>query len=145
MKKERLIKTLIEKVNSSLIYYEDNFTSVKRSPDVEKERITNFKQFIEARFNYECCFCDTIPNLKEAALATEGHIFLCTEIEDPNPQKKRFSQATLTLLNPDDVEEGMTDQIKEWIQSLHKFLNGTQIKFNSVKKKIKVIIIKDNK
>lgn len=143
MKKERLLKTLIENVNSTLIHYEDNFTSVKRTPNSEKERITSFKQFIEARFNFECCFCDTIPNLKEAAIATEGHIFLCTEIEGANPQKKRFTHATLTLLDPNDVEEGMTDQLREWIQSLHDYLKGTQIQFNSVKKKIKVTIIKD--
>ena len=131
-----IIRDLIARVNSTLAYYEKDFISVKRTPFSEKERVTSFEQYIEARFNYECC---QIPELKEAVLATDGHLFTCISLENPDTAKRRFTVATIELLNPETLLE-TEENLKNEIIKIHDFLGGSCIKFNNVKKKIKYTI-----
>lgn len=131
-----ILRSLIARVNSTLSYYEKDYISVKRTPISDRERCTSFEQYIEARFNYECC---QVPELRDAVLATEGHLFSCVSLEDPDVSKRKFTVATVILLNPETLLE--TDEnLKNEILKIHEFIGGSCIKFNNVKKKIKYSI-----
>ena len=123
-----VIKELISRVNSSLMYYEKDFVSVKRTPTADKERCTSFEQYIGARFNYECC---QIEELVDAILTTDGHVFLCSKIDEPDDLKRKFRTATITL-DP-TLPENLKDEVL-------RLIGGTEITFNNVKRKIKFII-----
>jgi hypothetical protein len=122
------IKDLLSRVNCSLFYYEKDYVSVKRTPTADKERCTTFEQFIEARFNFECC---RIPELVDAVLSTDGHLFICSGLENPDDVKRKFSTATITI-SP-EVPENLKDEILQLI-------GGSEIVFNNVKKKIRFTI-----
>lgn len=130
------IKNLVARVNNTLSYYEKDYISVKRTPFSERERCTSFEQYIEARFNFECY---QIPELRDAILATEGHLFSCISLENPDTFKRRFSQATVILLDPETLIES-DETLKNEILKIHDFIGGSCIKFNNVKKKIKILI-----
>lgn len=133
---DSILKDLISRVNSTLSYYEKDYISVKRTPESEQERCTSFEQYVEARFNYECC---RIPEFRDAVLATEGHLFSCTSLEDQDVAKRRFTTATISLLDPETLLE--EDEIlKNEILKIREFIGGSCIKFNNVKKKIKYLI-----
>lgn len=123
-----VIKDLISRVNSSLMYYEKDYVSVKRTPTADKERCTSFEQYIEARFNFESC---QIPELTNAVISVDGFLFKCVNIENPDAIKRRFSTATI-IISP-DLPETLKNEIFELI-------GGTEIVFNNVKKKIKFTI-----
>ena len=125
---EIVIKELISRVNGTLGYYEKDYISVKRTPYSERERCETFEQFIEARFNYECC---QIPELQEAVLFTEGHLFSCQYLENPDSIKRRFTTACVIL------DPRLPENLKNDILQL---IGGSTIKFNNVKKKIKFTI-----
>lgn len=133
---DSLLRNLISRVNNTLSYYEKDYISVKRTPESDKERCTSFEQYVEARFNYECC---QIPELRDAVLATEGHLFSCISLEEKDTSKRRFTVATVVLLDPETLLE--TDEIlKNEILKIRDFIGGSCIKFNNVKKKIKYLV-----
>ena len=136
MKTEEIIKELIARVNSTLSYYEKDYDSVKRTPYAERERCVSFEQYIEARFNYEC---SKIPELYDAVIATDGHLFSCTELIDPDTAKRRFTTASVVLVDPKTLIGANENLINE-IYRIHDYLGGSCIKFNNVKKKIKFTI-----
>lgn len=123
-----VIKELISRVNSSLMYYEKDYVSVKRTPTADKERCTSFEQYIEARFNFESC---QIPELTHAVISMDGYLFKCINIDNPDTVKRRFSTATV-IISP-DLPENLRNEIYELI-------GGSEIIFNNVKKKIKFTI-----
>lgn len=125
---KEVIKDLISRVNSSLVYYEKDYVSVKRTPTSDKERCTSFEQYIEARFNYECC---QVPELIDAVISTDGYLFKCTGIVDPDDTKRRFSTATVVLST--EIPDDLKDEVLQLI-------GGSEIEFNNVKKKIKFTI-----
>lgn len=131
---EEIIKELISRVNSTLGYYEKDYISVKRTPWSDRERCETFEQYIEARFNYEC---SQIPELQEALELSEGHLFCCTELLDPDTSKRRFSLARVELVKP---EPYFPESLNTEIEKICKLLGGRSIKFNNVKKKIKFTI-----
>lgn len=133
---KQLIKDLISRVNNTLGYYEKDYVSVKRTPVSQRERVTSFEQYVEARFNYECC---KIPELYEAVMATEGHLFTCISLQDQDISKRRFTIATLVLINP-KMDLRMDETLKNEILKIHELLGGSCIKFNNVRKKIKFTI-----
>lgn len=122
------IKELLSRVNSSLMYYEKDFVSVKRTPTADKERCSSFEQFIEARFNFECC---QIEELVEAVISTDGKLFIVQSLENPDTTKRKFSSATVTLCPT------LPENLKYEVLQL---IGGTEIVFNSVKRKIKFSI-----
>lgn len=119
------IKELLSRVNCSLVYYEKDYVSVKRTPNADKERCTSFEQYIEARFNFECC---QIPELVEAVLSTDGRLFVVANLENPDGIKRRFSTATV-IISP-EIPESLREEIL-------LIMGGSEIKFNNVKRKIK--------
>jgi hypothetical protein len=122
------IKELLSRVNCSLFYYEKDYVSVKRTPTSDKERCTTFEQFVEARFNYECC---QIPELVDAVLSTDGRLFICANLENSDEIKRKFSTATITI-SP-EIPESLRNEILQ-------LLGGSEIVFNNVKKKIRFTI-----
>ena len=133
---EEIIKNLISRVNSTLSFYEKDYVSVKRTPFSERERCASFEQYIEARFNFECC---QIPELYDAVIATEGHLFTCSELIDPDTSKRKFTLASVVLVDPKTLIGANENLINE-IYKIHEYIGGSCIKFNNVKKKIKFTI-----
>lgn len=131
----RKIKEALSSVNSSLFRYECDQVSTERYPKAEKERCKSMEQYIESRFNYEC---SKIPELEELILETEGKLFSCTDIEEPNVAKRRFKMATIEIIDPKTLSEEDQNLISEITEIIEK-LGWKKICFNSVKKKIKVI------
>lgn len=138
MEIDKIIKELISRVNSTLGYYEKDYISVQRTPYSERERVESFEQYIEARFNFECC---AIPELYDAVIATNGHLFSCTGLEDPDTMKRRFSIATVTLVDP-KMLPGANENLINEINRIYEFIGGSVIKFNNVRKKIKFTVEK---
>lgn len=125
---EETIRDLISRVNSTLLYFEKDYTSVKRTPTSDKERCSSFEQFIEARFNFECC---QIPELIEAVISTDGHLFTCVSLENPDLSKRRFTTASV-IIDP-NLPENLKNEVLE-------LFGGSEIIFNNVRKKIKFTI-----
>ena len=125
---EETIRDLISRVNSTLLYFEKDYTSVKRTPTSDKERCSSFEQFIEARFNFECC---QIPELIEAVISTDGHLFTCVSLENPDLSKRRFTTASV-IIDP-NLPENLKNEVLE-------LFGGSEIIFNNVRKKIKYTI-----
>ena len=131
------IKEVISRVHSTLGISEPAYIRCQRTSDSEKEICKSFEQFIEIRFNKEC---EHVPELKKLILETEGHLFLCTEIEEPNLVKRKFKSVSITLIDPDMVED-ISESMRKDINEIESILGGTKIVFNSVKKKIKFNIL----
>lgn len=130
---EKQIREVIIRVNSTLSIYEAEYIKAQRTSESEKEVCKSFEQYIEIRFNKEC---EKIPELKPLIQETEGHLFLCTEMEEPNLAKRRFKSTTLTLITPDMVED-ISDVLSKKLSEIVSVIGGSKIIFNSVKKKIK--------
>lgn len=136
---EEEIRTLLSRVNSTLGYYEKDYVSAQRTPDVDKERCTSFEEYIEIRFNREAY---NVPEFKDLVEKTEGRLFSCIEIEEPDVVKRRFKTAKIRLLDPNLLPEEF-ENLKDDIYKVRDLLGGTTICFNSVKKKIKYNIEND--
>lgn len=134
---DNIIKELISRVNNTLGYYEKDYISAKRTPySDEGERCSTFEQYVEIRFNYECC---QIPELHDLIIATDGHLFSCVSLEDQDTAKRRFSTACLVLMDP-ELHSELDETLKEEIRKVYNLIGGSCIKFNNVKKKIKFTI-----
>lgn len=130
---ESIIREIIARVNKTLCYYEKDYISVRRTPLTERERMVTFEQYIEARFNFECC---KIPELYDIVVALEGHLWQNVELINPDTSKRRFTEAKITLINPESptIED---PELKKAIYELAEQLGGSSVRFNNVKKKIK--------
>ena len=130
---EEIIKKVVSEVNRTLCQYEKNWVSCERTPGGERERCESFEHFIELRFNRECY---KIPELQKLILATEGHLFRCTSLDDPDLEKHKFKLAHVEMLDLSEIRDEDTD-IKEMLIEVQKLFGGRKISFNGVKKKIK--------
>lgn len=142
-KHKEVIKQTISRVNNTLSYYEKGFISVQRTPWSDKERCQSFEQFIEARFNFELC---KIPEFEQISSIFSGKLFGLVNITEMDPDRRRFKLVTFTL-PPENVINDVISQfpemeslINEEIANIINYLGGKVIKFNNVKKKIKIII-----
>ena len=140
-----IIRDLISRVNSKLGYYESGYVSAERTPHTDKERCNTFEHYIECLFNYEAY---SIPELFDMVDELSGHLFRCTAIEEPDEEKRKFKSVTIELITDGQLEEYVikeklseeVDTLKDELQSIIKFLGGSKINFNSVRKKIKFSI-----
>lgn len=135
---EKRIKEAISSVNSTLQYYELNYVSAKRLPmsEFDKIRCTSFEEYIGIRFNRECF--DLFPEISDIILRSDGKLFFCSEIEEPNVLKRKFKTATI-IINEDLLKKRPESLINEDdIKKVKEFFGWSKIKFNSVKKKIKL-------
>lgn len=136
METEAIIKELIGRVNRTLCYYEKDYISARRTPYESRERIKSFEQYVEIRFNLECC---NIPELYDAVIATGGHLFSCVSLENQDIKKRTFTTATIVLLDPETLPE-KDNNLKNEIKKIYEFIGGSVIKFNNAKKKIKFTV-----
>lgn len=141
MDAKKAFKSLVSRVNQQLLYYEKGWVSVQRYPDSEKIRPETFEEFVEIRFNFEA---SKIPELSDTVLKTEGRLFSCTELVDPDEKKKWYKQAIVKLIDVDDIPDEFED-VKEKVDEIRSEIGGNTICFNSVKKKIKLTIYDDRK
>jgi hypothetical protein len=132
---EERLKKIISLVNSTLQFYELDYVSAKRLPEFDKIRCTSFEEYVGIRFNRECY--DILPEIADIILRTDGKLFYCESLEDPNLAKRRFKTATI-IINEKLPENGLVSE--KDIEDVKKFLGWTKIKFNSVKKKIKFVV-----
>lgn len=134
---EKIFKDIISKVNSTLNFYEKDYVSAKRTNSTTvNERCSSFEQYVEIRFNKECC---NIPELENLVEGTDGHLFRCVELEDQNTAKRNFKKATI-IVNP-DLLLSEDEDLKKELEKAKDFLSFDKLQFNSVKKKIKMKII----
>lgn len=134
--RKNAIKKIISKVNETLIHYKKGgWIDCRRTPDADQEMMESLEQFIDARFNREAW---NIPELRDAEEYLGGRLFSCT-LEEPDENKKRYKQATLTLIDKDDIIEPSQELI-DLLNRAKDYLGGTKVKFNSVKVKIKLTI-----
>lgn len=133
---DKSLLKIIAAVNRTLSQYEKDYISVERTPGGSRERCVSFEHFVELRFNQECC---KVPELSKLALATDGHLFKCISLDDPNTEKRKFTLAHLEILDPSLIRDEDTE-IKEMLNEALKLFGGRKISFNSVKKKIKYTI-----
>lgn len=131
---EEEIKLAIQKVNSTLGIYEKDYISQQRTPDTDREVCRSFEQFIECKLNYEC---SKLPSLKKLLDETEGHLFFCTKLDEPDLNKRKFKKAHIKVLTSAMVEN-ITDELKSELDEFSERLGGTEFSFNNVKKKIKI-------
>lgn len=134
---EKRLKEVISLVNSTLQFYEVDYVSAKRLPDFDKIRCTSFEEYVGIRFNRECY--DILPEIADVILRTDGKLFYCENLEDPNLAKRRFKTATI-VINKDLLKSGNGLITEKDIEDVKNFLGWTKIKFNSVKKKIKFTV-----
>lgn len=130
---EEIVKKVVSEVNRTLGQYEKSWVSCERTPGGERERCESFEHFIELRFNRECY---KIPELQKLILATDGHLFKCTSLEEPDTEKRKFKVAHVEMLGLDEIRDEDAD-IKEMLEEVQKLFGGRKISFNSVRKKIK--------
>jgi hypothetical protein len=135
MELEKTVLKIISEVNRTLGQYEKDWVSCERIPGV-RERCKSFEHFIELRFNRECY---KIPELQKLVEATDGHLFSCTSLDNPDTEKRRFTLAHVEMLDPKLIRDEDTD-IKEMLDEVLKIFGGRKISFNGVKKKIKFVI-----
>lgn len=135
---EARVKEVISLVNSTLRFYETDYVSAKRLPDFDKIRCTSFEEYVGIRFNRECY--DIFPEIADIILRSDGKLFYCDKLEEPNLAKRRFKTATISinenLLNDKDVNLITEDDIKK----VKEFFGWSKISFNSVVKKIKITV-----
>ena len=133
MELEEIIKKVVSEVNRTLCQYEKSWVSCERTPGGERERCESFEHFIELRFNRECY---KIPELQKLILATDGHLFRCTSLEDIDLDKRKYSIAHVEMLGLDEIRDEDED-IKKMLEEVQKLFGGRKLSFNSVRKKIK--------
>lgn len=140
-----VIKETIANVNRTLNYYEKDFISVQRTPWTDKERCQSFEQYVEARFNFELA---KIPEFEYLCQVFDGKLFGLLELKESNPDLRKFKLATFSLPPEEVVKEvvspfpEMEPLINDEIEKIKNYLGGKIIKFNNVRKKIKIIIEK---
>ena len=137
IKLEKRLKEVISLVNSTLQFYELDYVSAKRLPNFDKIRCTSFEEYVGIRFNRECY--DIFPEIADIILRTDGKLFYCESLEDPNLAKRRFKTATI-VINENLLKSGNGLITEKDIEDVKNFLGWTKIKFNSVKKKIKFTV-----
>lgn len=133
---EDTIKEIVRKVNETLRYYENDYIELKRTPESEKEVCKSFEQYVEIRFNMES---SKLPEFSDIQKITGGHLFICKSLKDADGVKRRFSLATVELISLTKFENS-NKYLKEDLDRVRELLGGTKIRFNSVKKRIKVQI-----
>ena len=135
MESEKALKEIISGVNNTLSYFERCYSSAKRTPESYQERCNSFEEYITNRFNFEA---SKIPEFEDMIFRTEGHLFKCVVLEEADEKKRKFKRAVVVI--DDDLLSVDDQSLKDEIAKIKEYIGGDQICFNSVKKKIKLVI-----
>jgi hypothetical protein len=131
---ESTIRSIIEKVNTTLSYFDAGYISARRTEDI-KERCFTFDTFVECRFNYEL---GKLDEFKDLFLDLDGKVFSCS-LDEPNLVKRNFKLATLTIQIPKtllETHDALNDEVNRFIS----WFGGNRIRFTHKKKKFNYII-----
>lgn len=129
------IKDAIKNVNESLRNYEAEWTSLKRSPYSEKERIHSFRQYIECRLNMEFYY---IPELTEYVENFDGHFWEVMSVIGQDEKKRRF-EYVIAYINKSPDWYGGEDFCSD-MNEIEKLVGGSKIKFTYSAKRPKITI-----
>lgn len=135
MESEKALKEIVSEVNRTLSYFEKSYSSAKRTPESYQERCNSFEEYITNRFNFEA---SKIPEFEEMVYKTDGHLFKCTVLEEVDEKKRKFKRAIVVI--DDDLLSADDQSLKDEVAKIREYIGGDQICFNSVKKKIKLVI-----
>ena len=133
---EKTLKEIVKRVNETLRYYENDYIELKRTAESEKEVCKSFEQYVEIRFNMEASKVTEFADLQKL---TGGHLFICRSLKDADGVRRRFSIATIELVSLSEFENS-NEGLKRDFDKVKDIIGGTRIRFNSVKKRIKVQI-----
>jgi len=166
------LKGAASRVNTTLPNYEPGYVSASRTAEIsDRETCDSLEEFVEIRFNRECL---DIPELSDAAKMSNGHLFVCRELSNPDIKSRKYDQALVTLIEESDIDaevdkiikkkddinlgvEQIRHQYPEIVHELRASLEKgismakgvlkgcTKFKFNSVKQKIKITNEKNKK
>jgi hypothetical protein len=137
---KKLLKAALSRVNATLKYYEADWISAQRAPEIERVRVTSFEEFVEIRVNNEL---SKIPDLHYQILKTDGHMFVCTGLDDINDVRHRFKLAHISVISPDEFPDENKEELCEIINSVKSWLGGEKFTFNSVVERVKITIIEE--
>ena len=131
---EKAIKSLISTVNKKMkvTYKGGGWIDARRTPTSGQNMVNSLEEFIDAVFNQECY---DIPELREVEELLGGRLFSCT-LEGEDEARRRYKQATMTMVSPEDIENP-SEELIELLETARKFFGGTKINFNSVPTKIR--------
>ncbi len=131
---EELLIEAVRRVNKTLKYYEKDYIEAKRTPYVDREVCKSFQQYIEIRFNMEC-YNSLDPLLSKLEKDFGGFLFKCISLKDSDERKRRFKEATMSLI---DIKEVINpdENLKNELEELKSKMGGSKITFNSVKCKV---------
>ena len=135
--KKKLLKEALSKVNATLKYYEAEWISAQRTPYVEREKVVSFEHYVEIRVNLEI---SRIPELHDLVCKTDGHLFICTSLDDVNDLRHRFKRAHISFNDPENFPEEVQDEIRGIIEEAKTWLGGGKFTFNSVVERVKIVI-----
>lgn len=134
---DKPIKKLISIVNKKMKdnYKGGGWLDCRRTPTSGVNMVNSLEEFIDAVFNQECY---DIPELRDAEELLEGRLFSCV-LEGEDEAKRRYKQATMTLVSEDDIENP-SEELKALLAAAREYIGGTTIRFNSVPTKIRYSI-----
>ena len=135
--KKKLLKDALSKVNATLKYYEADWISAQRAPEIEKTRVSSFEEYVEIRLNFEM---SRIPEFHESVLKTGGHLFICEALDDVNNIRHRFKRAHIKINSLENFPEDIQEEITTIIEETKEWLGGSGFTFNSVVERVKFII-----
>lgn len=140
--KKKLLKDALSLVNSTLKYYEADWISAQRAPEIEKTRVRSFEEFVEIRVNFEM---SKIPELHDQVLRTGGHLFVCESLEEINTLRHRFKKANMKLNTPENfLEEEDRGDIEKAIREAREWFEVDRFSFNSVVSRVKIVLVEEN-
>lgn len=140
--KKKLLKDALSLVNSTLKYYEADWISAQRAPEIEKTRVRSFEEFVEIRVNFEM---SKIPELHDQVLRTGGHLFVCESLEEINTLRHRFKKANMKLNTPENfLEEEDRSDIEKAIREAREWFEVDRFSFNSVVSRVKIVLVEEN-
>lgn len=140
--KKKLLKDALSLVNSTLKYYEADWISAQRAPEIEKTRVRSFEEFVEIRVNFEM---SKIPELHDQVLRTGGHLFVCESLEEINTLRHRFKKANMKLNTPENfLEEEDKSDIEKAIREAREWFEVDRFSFNSVVSRVKIVLVEEN-
>lgn len=136
--KKKILKSALSRVNATLKYYEADWISAQRAPEIERARVSSFEEFVEIRVNNEI---SKIPELHDQILKTGGHMFVCNSLDDIDDVRHRFKLAHISLISPDEFPEEDKEAVCKLIESVKLWLGGDKFTFNSVVARVKITIV----
>ena len=137
--KKKLLKAALSRVNATLKYYEAEWISAQRAPEIERTRVGSFEEYVEIRVNHEL---SKIPELHDLVLKTGGHLFVCESLDDINDLRHRFKKAHIVLNNPENFPEDVQEEVQELLGEAESWFGSKRFSFNSVVERVKITIEK---